>query len=222
MAEAFAHQRQQHPGINAAAATGHHQPLQGGVAHGGVDAASAAHRRQGGAGAEMGADQPQRSGILAAGGPLALHRGADVLVVEAVEAVAPVALLAQVLRQGIGARGLGQAAVEGRIEAGPLGAGRCPGVGPGDAFEGRGIVQRGQGDQLPEPGCNGRCDPGGRRERLTPMHHPVANARDGAPLGGDGGLQPILQGTARAIAWREAALTPPVAGPLRIDQGGLE
>ena len=106
-------QPQHGAGVHRAGPGGHHQSLQRGEAHRGVDAATAAHGRQGGAGAEVAGDQ-------AAGVADDARRPAGgVGVRQAVEAVAAdVEAVPPLGRHRVGGRGGRQGGVEGGVEAG--------------------------------------------------------------------------------------------------------
>jgi hypothetical protein len=89
-AQAAALQMQQKSRVHRAAAAGHHEPLQRCEAHAGVHAAAGADRRQGTTGPQVAADQ-SRAGALAPLAPLLRCHLGQVLVAEAMEAVAAAA-----------------------------------------------------------------------------------------------------------------------------------
>ena len=183
---------QHQPGIHRAAAGGHHQPLQGREAHGGGDAARRATRRQHD-GAERTAG-PQVAADQAPGArPLGGHGFAHVLVVEAVEAEAPQALLAPGQGQGIGVVCRGDRGVEGCVEAGPLLRLRVPLHEPAHHLQGRAVVQRRQGHQGLDCRQHLPIQPAGRREPLASVHHPVPHQLDRLPVSGQLGGQPVVE-----------------------------
>jgi len=112
---ALLQQVQQHAGIQRAAARTHHQAVQRGKAHGGGHAHPALRGAQAGAVAQVGHDHA----AAPAHGLRVQHRH-DVLVGQAMEAVAAHALLAQRTRQREGVVHLGHVGVEGGVETGHL------------------------------------------------------------------------------------------------------
>ena len=129
-------------------------------------------RAHAGAAAEMG-DHDAAAGDLRR--DLGQH-ARDVLVGQAVEAVAADAVVVEPARQGEPVGELGMAAVEGGIEAGDL---RQLGLDRGDRADAGEIVrlmQRRQRAERLEPGEHRRIDAHRRRVVDAAMHHPVADA----------------------------------------------
>ena len=145
----------------------HHQPLQRREAHRRVDRATALHRRQRGAGAEVGGDQAQPP----ARRPEQLGgAAARVGVGEPVEAVAAQRHVAfgPGRGQGVGAGGGGKVGVEGGVEA-------------GDVRQRRGAPRSRRASPAPPAGC--AAAPGRRavRARPRPPDRPASPARSRAP-----------------------------------------
>ena len=163
-------------GVELAGAGAHRQAVEGGEAHGALDAAAVGERAHRGAAAEVGDDH-------AAAGDLGRDLGqavGDVFVAEAVEAVAADALVVEGARQGVAVGMRGVAAVEGGVEAGDLrhGPGRSPStrrIG-GEVVR---LVQRRQRLERGEPGEDVGVDQHGAVEVGAAVHDAVA---DGAEL----------------------------------------
>lgn len=184
---------------------------------------------EGAAGAEVAADQPQLLAAVLAFGA-AGHGFGHVLVVEAVEAEAPQAAGAPAGRNRVGAGRLRQGAVEGRVEAGPLGDPGLPAAQPAHHPQGRTVVQRRQGHQLLQDREHGGIEPDRSRESLAAMDDPVAGHRQPVNPAGQGPgqpgvqhrLQPLLGGRPFRGADAPAALVPPEAVPRAGVHGDLE
>ena len=169
-------QPQHGAGVDGARPGGHHQSLQRGEAHRGVDATAVVHRRQGGARTEVAGDE-------AAGVPDGRGRPPGrVGVRQPVEAVAAdVEAVPPLGRHRVGG-GLGrQRGVERGVEAGD---GRHAGRRGGHGVEGGerlGLVQRGQGGERLEPAPHVVVDHDRLAEALAPVDDPVPDGVEAVP-----------------------------------------
>ena len=159
--------------IEGAAAGAHGQPVERGEAHGAVHGAAVLDRAHAGAAAEMGDHH-------SAGSDLRRHLGQharDVLIGQAVEAVAANALVIEPARQGEPVGELGMAAVERGIEAGDL---RQVGLDCGDGADAGEIVrlmQRRQRDRaLPAWRAHAGSTRTGAAIVDAAMHYPMTDA----------------------------------------------
>jgi hypothetical protein len=129
---------------------------------------------EGATGAQVTTDQAAHPRM--AGG----HGLGDVLVVEAMESIAPQPLVAPGQGDGIGEGRLRQVAVKCRVKAGPLL--QLPGLQPADHRKGRPVVQRRQGYQLGKGNLGFGREPGRGGEARPAMHQAMHHQR-GAGLG---------------------------------------
>ncbi len=199
VAAVVADQLQDQARIEGAAAGAHDQPVEGGIAKTGGDAASMAHAAQAGAVAQVG-HHHALVGTFAE--HLAKTRG-DVLVGQAVEAVADVAAPGQVGGQPVAAHDVGLAGVEGGVEAGYLWQLRLHLLQQVDGAQVGRQVQRRQWHQRVHAGQRGVVHQAGRGELHAAVDHPVAGADDARqqsslvePLeqAGQGGLLEVAAG----------------------------
>ena len=130
--------------IDGAAACSHHQPVECGEAHGGVDAFAIAHRAQAGAIAEMRRDHPTggKHGIDLAQAP------GDIFVRQTVESVAPDALLMEGAREGQARGDRRLVVVKRRVETGHLRKARAELRNRTDGGQIVRLVQRGERVEL--------------------------------------------------------------------------
>jgi hypothetical protein len=165
------HQVKDDAGIEIAAARPHRQPVHRGEAHGAGHAAAIHHRAHAAAVSKVRNHGAPRAGL---GIELRQH-GGDVLVRQAMEAIAPHAKIGDRGRQGESLRRLGLHAMECGVETGDLRQLRAKLRDDLDRLEVVGLVQRRQWAELPEFGNHFRLDSHGLRERLAAMHDPVAH-----------------------------------------------
>ena len=195
-------QVQDDAGVELAGAGAHRQAVEGGEAHGALDAAAGEQRAHRGAAAEVGDDHPAAGDL---GRDLGEAAG-DVLVAEAVEAVAADALVVERARQGVAVGVLGVAAVEGGVEAGDL---RQVGVDRRDEADGGEVVRLVQRRQRLERGQPGedvgvdaapggrsrgrRARRGGRRRGARAPPRPESQARSASVAAGRSGSSAASQ-----------------------------
>ena len=164
-------QPQEQAGIDAAGAGRHHQPLQRGEAHRGVDRAPARHRGQRGAGPEVAAHDAEVVPARELGG--AARRVGVREAVEAVPAQRPA--LAPLRRQRVGGGRGRERGVEAGVEAG---GGRQRAGGGVDGGERPRLVQRGQRRELLEPRAHARVYPRRRAEVIAAVHDAMGDRVD--------------------------------------------
>ena len=193
------------PRVDVAAAGAHHQALERGQAHGGVDGLAAADGRRAAPVAQVQHDQVEllRWPAQHLGGP-----GAHEAVAGAVEAVAPhLVLVVPLLRDGVAVGDRRHRLVEGGVEDRDLHeAGQRVARGLDAEQVGR-HVQRRQVDERVELGQGRVVDGDGGAEAAAAVHHPVADADQPVPLLVGEGLHEVGDGTpGRRVVGRAAGL----------------
>ncbi|CFN72128.1 Uncharacterised protein [Bordetella pertussis] len=189
VAHAALHHPQHHARVEAAGPGAHRQALERGKAHGAVDAAAIDHGAGRNAVAQVGGHD-LAAGDLGQRAPQALR---DVLVRQAVETVAPHALLVQVLGQrvAVGQRRVG--AVEGRVEAGHLRDVRPALADHADGRKVVGLVQRRQRGEIVQLRQHVVVDQHRRIVLGAAMHHAVTDgAGRAAQVAAEPGAQHFL------------------------------
>ena len=194
-------QVQDHAGVELAGAGAHRQAVERGEAHGRLDAAAGEQRAHRGAAAEVGDDHPAAGDLRGEFGEAA----GDVLVAQAVEAVAADALVVEGARKGVAVGVLGVAAVEGGVEAGDLRQAR---VDRRDDADGGEVVRLVQRRQRLERGQAGE-DVGVDAHRAVEVGAAVDDAvADGAELDAAEAGEPAAQRLGGRAAGRGARRRP--------------
>jgi hypothetical protein len=164
---------QQHPRIDAARARGHHEALERGEAHRGVDRPPGGDRAQRGAGTEVGADEPQ---IPALGADQLTGTAGDVGVRETVEAEASQRpAFTPGGRQSVGRGAVGDGRVERGVKAGDArhaGESETDGIERGERTR---LVKRRQLAQLAQLRFDAAIDADRRAEALPAVNDPVTD-----------------------------------------------